>query len=75
MSELDIVKEQIAYLKYWQGVMVVTDLALIGWLISNIHGSAIALRVLAGIAVLALTLGIYLLHRRIERHIEALRNL
>ena len=35
MSELDVAKEQIAYLKFWLGVMVVTDISLFGWLISN----------------------------------------
>ena len=35
MSELDVAKEQIAYLKFWLGVMVVTDISVVGWLISN----------------------------------------
>lgn len=30
LSELEVQKEQIAYLKYWQGVMVFTDLGLVG---------------------------------------------
>ena len=34
MSELDRIKEQIAYLKYWQGIMVVTDITLVGWLLT-----------------------------------------
>jgi hypothetical protein len=32
MSELDRLKEQLAYLKFWQGIMVVTDISLVGWL-------------------------------------------
>lgn len=32
MAELDRVREQIAYLKYWQGFMVVTDISLVGWM-------------------------------------------
>ena len=28
MSELDRLKEQLAYLKFWQGIMVVTDISL-----------------------------------------------
>ncbi len=35
MSELDVVKETIAYLKFWLGVMVVSDISLVGWLLSN----------------------------------------
>ena len=35
MSELDVAKEQIAYLKFWLGILVVTDISLFGWLLSN----------------------------------------
>jgi hypothetical protein len=34
MAELDRVRERIAYLKLWQGIMVVTDISLVGWLIT-----------------------------------------
>jgi len=27
MSELDRLKEQLAYLKFWQGIMVITDIS------------------------------------------------
>lgn len=30
MSELDILKEKIAYLKVWLGIAVVTDITLVG---------------------------------------------
>lgn len=30
MSEIDVAKEQIAYLKFWLGVLVVTDISLFG---------------------------------------------
>ena len=35
MSELDTMKEKIAYLKLWLGILVLTDISLIGWLVSN----------------------------------------
>jgi len=47
MSELDIAKEQIAYLKFWLGILVVTDISLFGWLLSNV-GSANLSLVLGG---------------------------
>ena len=73
MSELDIAKEQIAYLKFWLGILVITDISLFGWLLSNV-GSANLLLVSGGcFAVMAITVGIILLHRRIERQIESLR--
>ena len=75
MSELDVAKEQIAYLKVWLGILVLTDISVFGWLISNLDTATAILLWAAVIAVVALTAGILLLHRRIERHIESLRGL
>lgn len=75
MSELDIAKEQIAYLKFWLGVMVVTDISLFGWLISNANSTSLRLLIGGCLAVIAITVGIVLLHRRIERQIQELRGL
>ena len=35
MSELDRLKEQLVYLRFWLGIMVATEIALVGWLIST----------------------------------------
>jgi hypothetical protein len=75
MSELDVVKEHIAYLKVWLGIFVVTDITVFGWLISNSGTATAPLLWGAVIAAIALTAGILLLHRRIGRHIESLRGL
>lgn len=75
MSELDVAKEQIAYLKFWLGVMVVTNISLFGWLISNASATSLRLLVSGCLAVIAITGGIVLLHRRIERQIQELRGL
>lgn len=75
MSELDVAKEKIAYLKVWLGILVVTDISTFGWLISNVETSTTLLLWAAVIAVIALTAGIFLLHRRIDRHIQSLREL
>ena len=75
MSELDVAKEQIAYLKFWLGVMVVTDISLFGWLISTASSTSLRLLVGGCLAVIAITVGIVLLHRRIERQIQELRGL
>jgi len=32
MSDLDVAKEEIAYLKVWLGILVVTDISTFGWL-------------------------------------------
>lgn len=75
MSELDVAKEKIAYFKLWLGIMVVTDISLIGWFIGN-YGRASARLLFAGLfAVVLVSVGIFVLHRRIERRIERLREL
>jgi len=66
MSELDRLKEQLAYLKFWQGIMVVTDISLVGWLVSTADGTRALTVVLAIIGVVALIFGIVVLHRQIE---------
>ena len=75
MPELDRLKEQLAYLKFWQGVMVVTDISLLGWLVSTADGARALTVVLAIIGVVALTFGIVVLHRQIERRIDEIGRL
>ena len=36
MSELDVAKEKIAYLKVWLGILLVTDISTFGWLVSSV---------------------------------------
>ncbi|HYT16131.1 MAG TPA: hypothetical protein VEL80_07090, partial [Burkholderiales bacterium] len=75
MSELDVAKEKIAYLKVWLGILLVTDISTFGWLVSNVDTAATLLLWAAVIVVVALTVGILLLHRRIDGHIQSLRDL
>jgi hypothetical protein len=70
VSELDRLKEQIAYLKFWQGIMVVTEISLVGWLISTAGTSHPVLWSFATVGVVVLGFGIFALHRQIERRIE-----
>ena len=75
MSELDRLKEQIAYLKLWQGIMVVTDISLVGWLVSAADGTRPVLVALAVFTVALVTIGIVLAHRHIERRIDEIGKL
>ena len=70
VSELDRLKEQLVYLRFWLGIMVVTDISLVGWLVSTADTVAASLRIYAIVGVVFLTLGIVLLHREIERRID-----
>ena len=75
MSDLDVAKEKIAYLKVWLGILVVTDISTFGWLISSLGTATAILLWAAVITVVAFTAGILMLHKRIQRHIESLRGL
>ena len=57
MSELDLIKEKIGYYKVWLGIMVITDISLVGWLVGN-YASA-SLMIVGGCI-----LSIYLNYRR-----------
>lgn len=75
MSELDVAKEKIAYLKVWLGILVVTDISIFGWLISNVETATELLLWAAVIAIVVLTVCIFVLHGRIDRHIQSLKGL
>lgn len=70
MPQLDRLKEQLAYLKFWLGIVVVTDISLIGWFISSADSADRLTASLAAAGVILLSSGIAYLHRRIERRIE-----
>jgi protein-S-isoprenylcysteine O-methyltransferase Ste14 len=75
VSELDRLKEQVAYLKFWQGIVVVTDISLGGWLVSASDTAALLAVVLAIVGVVLLSFGIVVLHRQIERRIDQIGKL
>jgi hypothetical protein len=75
VSELDRIKEQLAYLKFWQGIMVVTDISLVGWFVSAAGGASPLSVALAIVGVVAPTFGIVVLHRQIERRIDIIGKL
>lgn len=75
MSQIDIVKETISYLKFWLGVMVVSDITLVGWLLSN-AGKAPDLKIYgAVIGVAIITISALFVHKRIEYLISTLKEL
>lgn len=72
LPEVDRLKEQVAYFKLWQGLFAVTDISVVGWLISGSDAAnrwTIALAV-AGVGLM--TIGIIMLHRHIGTRMERL---
>lgn len=75
MSKLDIAKEQIGYMKLWFGIMIVTDLSLMGWLLGNFRTAESTLIIGDLLALVGISWGIYGLHNRIEFAINKLEEL
>ena len=75
MRELDYLKEKVAYLKFWQGIVVVTDISLTGWAVAALDEAARVRVLLAIVGIILLTCGALALHRRIAGHIELIRKL
>ncbi|MBI1987909.1 MAG: hypothetical protein HYS70_06150 [Nitrospinae bacterium] len=73
MSQLDVLKEKIAYLKLWLSIMVVTDISLVGWLLGNYTVANRVLIIGDVVAIFVISFGIYVLHKRIEKEIERLK--
>jgi len=75
MSELDRLKEQLVYLRFWLGIMVVTEITLVGWLISTPIGSNTTLWFIGAFGAALLGSGVLLVHRQIERRIDQIGKL
>ena len=59
MSELDRLKEKLVYLRFWLGIMVATEIALVGWLISTPISANPTLWFIGAFGVLLLGAGIF----------------
>jgi hypothetical protein len=75
MSELDRVKEQLVYLRFWLGIMVVTEITLVGWLISTPINVNPTLWFIGAFGAVLLGGGIFLVHWQIERRIDQMGKL
>ncbi len=75
MSKSDKAKEQIAYLKFWLGVMVVTNISLVGWFISSADSAPVHKVIGALVAVVVITVAGFIIHRRVKRLIDTLEEL
>ena len=75
MSKIDKAKEQLAYFKFWLGVMVVTDISLVGWLVASAEAAPIHKGVGAVVAVVVITVAGFIVHRHVKRLIDTLEEL
>lgn len=75
MPELDRLKEEVAYLKLWLGIVVVTDISLVGWLIIAVDEADRLRIVLAVLGIVLLSFGVVVLHREIDQRMERIGRL
>ena len=75
MAEIDEIKEELNYLKVWLGIIVITTIGLISWLINN-YEVASNLKVIADIvAIIGLTISIIIIDKNIKNKIKSLKDL
>jgi len=75
MPELDGLKEELAYLRLWLGMLAVSEISVLGWTASSVETAPARLLSLAIVVIMVLGMAIFLLHRMIKRCIEQIRSL
>jgi hypothetical protein len=75
MPKLDRLKEEVAYAKFWLGIVVVTDISLVGWLIVAVDEADRLRIVLAVLGIVLLSFGAVVLHREISQRMERIGKL
>ena len=75
MPQLDGLKEELAYLKLWLGIMVITGISLIGWLLTSVQSASWFLLLGGCVTLFPIGAGCSALHRQIERKIQEITEL
>jgi len=75
MAEIDEIKEELNYLKVWLGIIVLTTIGLIGWLLNHYEVSS-NLKIVSGVAaIIILTIAIIIIDKNIKKKIKSLKDL
>jgi len=75
MAKIDEIKEELNYLKVWLGIIVITTIGLISWLVNNYETSS-SLKIISDIvSVIGLTLSIIKIDKNIKKKIRSLKDL
>ncbi|MBF0238745.1 MAG: hypothetical protein HQM12_13650 [SAR324 cluster bacterium] len=75
MPELDQLKEQIGYLKFWLGLLAATGIADITWIVDHLENANDFKFLLAVIFLFAVVVAVFILHSKIEQKIDEVRRL
>jgi hypothetical protein len=75
MAKIDEIKEELNYLKVWLGIVVITNISLVSWLINNYENSSF-IKVIADIvAIFSLSIVIIVIDKKIKTKIKLLKDL
>jgi len=75
MAKIDEIKEELNYLKVWLGIVVITTISLISWLINN-YEIASELKIISDVvAIIVLTFSIIVIDKNIKKKIKSLKDL
>jgi hypothetical protein len=75
MRRLDYLKEKIGYRKFWQSIVVVTDISMAGWFVAAADEAGTFRVILAVLGIMLLTFGALVLHRQIAAYSEEIGKL
>ena len=75
MGRIDEIKEELNYLKVWLGIIVLTSIGLIGWLLNHYEISSSFKIVSAVVAIIILTIAIIIIDKNIKKKIKSLKDL
>ena len=75
MHKLDHLKEEIGYFKFWLGIVVLTDISVVGWVISAVDSAGRARIMLAATGIAVLSFCAAVLHRAIDRRMQRIKEL
>jgi len=75
MPELDRLREQLVNLRFWLGIMGVTEITLVGWLVSTPTGTNPTRWFIGAFGAIVLGVAILVVHRQDGRRIDQLGKL
>ncbi len=75
MSALDATKERIAYLKLWLGIVAVAGISLFSWFASEVGKAQDTRTYVAVIALVIITLSVFLIHQQIGIKIKSMEDI
>ena len=75
MAKIDEIKEELNYLKVWLGIIIITTIGLISWLINN-YETASMIKVFGGVvAIIIFTISVVIIDKNIKNKIKSLKDL